>query len=260
MRRSPALVLAGLFLFVPPTHAQSVFDARLKERFPTATSGRVQEFLTKLQDTLRRDDKAAACRLVRYPLLRGTLGPVNNASDCAARFNDVFDAEVIHAVAAQSADELYIGYNELGVGNGELWIGAADDGRLLVRSTTPQLFRESWEQSRPQKGNVLMAGHTTAYRVQVAVTARGTLRLRLWPVKSDPVAEPVVEVTSALETAAGSGPCSYAIWSFRSNHTRFNVEQLGCVAQSNRPPRGAVGRFEIVAPGREAVREFCVKH
>jgi hypothetical protein len=260
MKGSTVLALVGFLLFAPLTHAQGSFDARLKERFPTVTGSRVREFLMELQDTLKRDDRAGACRLVRYPLLLGTLPSIDNPSECIARFNDVFDTEVIDAVIAQGADDLYIGYYELAVRDGELWIGAADDGRLLVRSTTPQRFRERWEQSRATKGTVLMAGHTSAYRVEVAVTTGGSLRLRLWPLKGGSESEPTVDVTSALETGEGSGPCSFNIWSFRSGHTRFNVEQLGCLPDSNPPPRGAVGRFEIVAPGRESVREFCIKN
>jgi hypothetical protein len=63
------------------------------------------------------------CRLVHYPL-RTSTGAVRNVRDCVKAYADVFNARVVAAVTKQRFEKLFVNYQGVMIGDGEVWMSS----------------------------------------------------------------------------------------------------------------------------------------
>ena len=115
-----ALVLA-LGLFSTIAHAEST------DRFAVAglTEAQVRKTFDALQAAVAADDAEAVSRLVAYPLTVNGRSHrrIRDRRAFLAAYQDLFDAKLRSIVRRQRFEDLFVNWQGVMLGDGELWIG-----------------------------------------------------------------------------------------------------------------------------------------
>jgi len=94
----------------------------------------VDEFFLKFQAAMAHEDRPAVASMIEYPLevatQKGT-AVVRNKADLLKRYDFVFNAKVKRKLAMRNLHDLFATDHGIGVGDGEIWIGAPDPSRKL---------------------------------------------------------------------------------------------------------------------------------
>ena len=94
----------------------------------------VGRFLSELQEAVARDERARVASLVSFPMRlnsgkRKTL--VRNRRDFLRRYARIFNGKVREALARQTEAALFVNYQGVMVGDGEIWFAPAGRGSRL---------------------------------------------------------------------------------------------------------------------------------
>jgi hypothetical protein len=81
----------------------------------------VRTLLTKLKEAVGKNDRKAVCGLIQYPL-RSSGGMIHSVSSCEARYGTIFNDKVISAIAKQRFEDLFVNWQGVMIGNGEVWM------------------------------------------------------------------------------------------------------------------------------------------
>ncbi len=87
----------------------------------------VESFLDSLKAAVANDDRRAVASLVSYPIrvqLDGQDTMIASADDFVARYPDIVNDNVKSAVLAQEAAELFVNWQGVMIGRGEVWFSA----------------------------------------------------------------------------------------------------------------------------------------
>lgn len=87
----------------------------------------VESFLDSLKAAVADDDASAVASMVRYPITvqldgRGTM--IDAAADFVSRYSDIMNESVRSAVLAQEVLELFVNWQGVRIGQGEVWLSA----------------------------------------------------------------------------------------------------------------------------------------
>ena len=80
----------------------------------------VRQFLRDLKSGIASTNEKAICDMIEYPL-RTTDVSVSNAAACRENFGTILNRKVVAAVSAQSFDELFVNYQGVMIGSGQVW-------------------------------------------------------------------------------------------------------------------------------------------
>ncbi|MFF2907915.1 hypothetical protein [Paenibacillus sp. NPDC057934] len=86
-------------------------------------------FFNKLQKDVAANNKAAVADSISYPLRVNTKGKsmqIKTKKEFIAKYNDILTAKVKKKFLAQKEDKLFVNWQGVMVGDGELWIGQVD--------------------------------------------------------------------------------------------------------------------------------------
>ncbi|RAP77173.1 hypothetical protein [Paenibacillus montanisoli] len=93
------------------------------------------EVFAKVQTAIAADDKATVASLILYPLrVNGKSGTqlIKTRDVFVEQYDSIINSNVKEAIARQSADNLFVNYQGVMVGNGDIWFGGSAD--------TPQVY------------------------------------------------------------------------------------------------------------------------
>jgi hypothetical protein len=84
-----------------------------------------EKFFRDLQEAVAKDERARVASMFDYPVYvrgRRTLR-LKRRADLLRRYDAVFNGKVKRALAAQKASELFVNYQGIMIGDGEIWFG-----------------------------------------------------------------------------------------------------------------------------------------
>ena len=253
---SPVILLL-LLLCTQTAFAQT---SRLNDHCDLGVLGEAEtkDFLafdTELRAALSRPDAALLTLLVNYPLrVNGDRGSwyINDPASLQSRFQEIFPPSVRADVLGSAPESLHCSYRGVMYGSGTVWINswqlqeAGNPPRsagFLVQAIN--LPGKRGAGSKDSVGRVEFAGRASRYRLVIDLVPGGPRRLRLWNAGQSLLTKPAWEIREGIKTVDGTGPCAHAIWKFKIGPSNFEVQELGCYADSNQPPKGTKGRLEI---------------
>ncbi len=91
------------------------------------TDREVENFLDSLKAAVANDDRRAVAAMVRYPIrvqLDGQGASIGSAADFVLRYPDIMNSQVRGAVLAQEVKELFVNWQGVMIGRGEVWFSA----------------------------------------------------------------------------------------------------------------------------------------
>lgn len=94
----------------------------------------VGRFLAELQEAVARDERERVASMVSFPMrLNSGRGRtlVRNRRDFLRRYGRIFNAKVRAALARQDEPGLFVNYQGVMVGNGEIWFAPVGRGARL---------------------------------------------------------------------------------------------------------------------------------
>ena len=98
------------------------------------SDGEVESFLDSLKAAVEIDDRRAVASMVRYPIrvqLDSRATMIASAADFVSRYPDIVNGNVKGAVLAQESAELFVNWQGVMVGRGEVWFSAVyEDPRV----------------------------------------------------------------------------------------------------------------------------------
>ena len=149
-----AVVMVALSGIVP--HAQDDEINRQLEQRAGITADAATAFFESLRRALGTGDRRAACAMAAYPLAHDA-GIVASASDCEARYDEIFTLGVRRAVGRQQYTELFVTGEGVAFGVGELWFAARCAARPCGEGTVRITRVNAAPGLRPPAGKVLIA-------------------------------------------------------------------------------------------------------
>lgn len=101
-----------------------------------------EQYFNSLKQLIARDDKKAVADSFIYPVsivIDDKKTTFQNADEMVAQYDKVFTDKVKEAVAKQKVEDLFVNYQGVMVGNGELWLGVnVDNGEeYYILSVNP---------------------------------------------------------------------------------------------------------------------------
>ena len=85
------------------------------------TASEVRKLLEDLKKRTASRNARATCALVIYPL-RITGGTIKTIAECEAGFDHIFNTKVTAAIKSQRFEQLFVNWQGVMVGSGEVWI------------------------------------------------------------------------------------------------------------------------------------------
>jgi len=261
MRRlllTSALALVAL-VSAPAGAQEEALDVRL-ERVAGLAPEAASAFFDALRKNVGRDDHAAACAMVAYPLRQGT-SVVKDAADCQAHYDAIFTIPVRRAIGKQRYEELFV--SEAGVmvgGLGELWF-AATCGKAPCRAASDvHVTAIASEPSGllPPRGKVLLACGVSGQKLRVSADGSGGASLSVWyspRFTGDPE-----RVFPRAEAPGPPTECGSRTWVFSDGSRTYTISELPCDAYLSPPPMGSVGRVTLsTAPTPDGTPLWCLE-
>ena len=62
---------------------------------------------------------------------------INNKKELLDRYDEVFNNNVVNAVAEQKTEDLFVNAMGVMVGNGQVWFGVTEQGEYYILSVNP---------------------------------------------------------------------------------------------------------------------------
>ena len=133
------IILVTLLAFSLPAQALEKND-----RFSIAgmTKQQAAHFLLQLQSAVKKNDLPAIAKLTHFPLNvyhEGKQTIIQNKAALRQHYDTVFTDRVKAAVLSQSLDNLFVNYQGVMIGNGELWFAnytlpSYNADRILIKT------------------------------------------------------------------------------------------------------------------------------
>lgn len=261
MRKSiPTSSLLALFLLLPTcVHAQSsvVGDGcdlaaqRIKDARPFF------KFDAELRKALTNKDAGLLSLLTIFPLRvndsRGSFY-IHDASSLGGHFDQIFPDAVRNAVLKSTRNDVacnyvHIGYNYL------VYVQPSNSSFGISVVNLPDDGRD-YPFFKP--GRIEFACHTRRSRVVVDMVENKLARYRAWNQNKSLTEKPDAEFTGGTSDVRGTFPCAHDVWTFHSPGQTIVVEQLGCSADSNPPPKDSIGTITITpSTGKTETYSYC---
>ncbi len=212
-------------------------------------------FDRELRDALSRQDPAALALLVRFPLrindARGSYS-LNEPLALQSHFMEVFPPVVREAVLKAKAENVFCNYGGIMYGDGEVWVGVSSK-RYVVQAINLPGPRGSTTGPTPKLRFVCDA---EKHRVVIDTDTDNKPRYRAWN-KPRPLSEkPDVEISMGSADMQGTGPCAHSVWTFMKGATKYTVEEIGCVPESDEA-KDATGTLEVSVGGKQVALWWC---
>jgi len=86
----------------------------------------VADFLRSLQQAVAKNERAKVAAMVNYPvsmIIRGRKLKLRNQADFLRRYDVAINHKVKQAIADQKPDDLFVNYQGVMIGDGEIWFG-----------------------------------------------------------------------------------------------------------------------------------------
>jgi hypothetical protein len=136
------IALFTLSLLLTACNSSNDFAAALTEPNPYEVAGiedpeKFNEIFRKVQDLVAKDDKQELANYVLYPMLLNKEGSSEKIADrkaFIANYDRIFTTNVKSALEHQKIEELFVNYQGVMVGGGEVWFGVADNGDIGIKS------------------------------------------------------------------------------------------------------------------------------
>jgi hypothetical protein len=201
-----------------------------------------------LRDALSRQDAGKVALLVNFPLRvnddRGSYY-IKDAQSLQGRFLEIFPLSVRRIILNQKPDAVSCTWWGINYGNGDVWVRPTDK-RYGIESVslpgTGQLFRIS------KPGNVQFACRSATSRAIVDIGIDGAPRFRAWDTAKALTDKPDKDISKGTAVLEGTGACVHRVWTFTDPATKVDIEELGCMPDSNQPPAGAIGILDVSSP------------
>ncbi|MCM3293923.1 hypothetical protein M3661_27900 [Paenibacillus sp. MER 180] len=94
----------------------------------------VNDFIVNLQSAVAANDKKAVAEMVSYPLRVNQAGHSTQIASKTAfvkQYNSIITKKVRQKVLAQEVNKLFVNYNGVMIGDGEMWISKID-GKIAI--------------------------------------------------------------------------------------------------------------------------------
>jgi len=118
----------ALVLFVPFLQAQAnEVDGRIQE-IAGLDPKQAKAFFLDIKKAVGNSDRSALSKIVAFPSLvnlnSGKNKKIKNASEFLDHFDEIFTPKVIQAVRKQAYEDLFVNYQGVMIGSGEVWFSA----------------------------------------------------------------------------------------------------------------------------------------
>jgi len=262
MLRTIALLVATMWLaaFTGPASAQ-VQDGPVESRLEKVAgidAETARGFFDALRRSVGRDERAATCAMVAYPLQHAS-GVVKDATDCEARYDAIFTLAVRKAIGTQQFEELFVNQSGVMIGMGEVWFAGACPADQPCRRISDIHITAITSQTaalQPPTGKVLLACLVSGQQISVSADGSGGAEFRMWrlPRRSGP---PDLSIAGAQPSQGPSGQCGSRSWTFTDGTRTYIVSDLPCDAYLSPPPMGAVGRVTLSTAASPGSALWC---
>ncbi len=102
----------------------------------------LRDFVVALKNAVARDDRPLVAGMIRYPIrvwISKKRQSIHNRREFLRKYDLVLTALVKRAIADQDVANLFCNYQGAMIHNGEVWIGAMEDGKLKVIAFNPPI-------------------------------------------------------------------------------------------------------------------------
>lgn len=203
------------------------------------------QFDSELRDALSVQDAGKIALLVSFPLRvnsdRGSYY-IEDAQSLQGWFAETFPPAVLKVVLGNRAERISCVEGGILYGNGELRVNFEKKGFGIVSIDVSRFSRYR----QPQKpGTVQFACQTAKTRAIVDTARDGSPRYRAWNKPRTLDDKPDIEIAKGTASVEGTDGCTHMVWTFADATTKVDIEELGCMPDSNQPPHGAVGVLDV---------------
>ena len=101
----------------------------------------VQQFLRDLKSGVAAKDSKVICAMVSYPLSTTTSGTLKDMNECRARYARIFNQKVVEAIDRQRFETLFVNYQGVMIGRGEIWISGVCRDKKCERGYNLRIIR-----------------------------------------------------------------------------------------------------------------------
>ena|SRR5258708_3931651 len=94
----------------------------------------VEKFFHNLQEAMARGDRVRIASMVSYPItvmIAGRKVRLRNRAEFLRRYNVAINLRVKHAVAGQNVENLFVNYQGVMIGDGEIWFNQPSRSKLI---------------------------------------------------------------------------------------------------------------------------------
>jgi hypothetical protein len=216
------------------------------------------DFDRELRSALAHQDALAFSFAVNFPLKINTDRSKFSLDDPAAlqmQFQQVLPAAMRSALLAKPASDLSCTADGVMYGNGEMWVEFTSQGyRVKVINLSPP---STGNNDLHSSGKIEFLCRTEKYRIAIDSDSAQTSRYRSWNQPRPIDSKPDLELKAGTLQYEGHGSCAYPTWTFKNADTTYEVEGLGCTSDSDPPPVGVVGHFEVTIGGKSRASGWC---
>ena len=131
IRRAHSIYLFVIFALCPLAVAQK---ANKYEVAGIDDAAAVEKFFHNLQEAVARSDRVGVASVVSYPItvmIAGRKVKLRNRADFLRRYNLAINQRVKHAIADQRAEDLFVNYQGVMIGDGEIWLNQLYRSKLI---------------------------------------------------------------------------------------------------------------------------------
>jgi len=94
----------------------------------------VEKFFHNLQEAMARGDRVRIASMVSYPItvmIAGRKVRLRNRAEFLRRYNVAINLRVKQAVAGQNVENLFVNYQGVMIGDGEIWFNQPSRSKLI---------------------------------------------------------------------------------------------------------------------------------
>ena len=94
----------------------------------------VEKFFHNLQEAMARGDRVRIASMVSYPIsvmIAGRKVRLRNRAEFLRRYNAAINLRVKQAVAEQNVENLFVNYQGVMIGDGEIWFNQPSRSKLI---------------------------------------------------------------------------------------------------------------------------------
>ena len=127
-------LLLGLCLSALPARASLTQQSNKYEVAGIDDAAVAEKFFRNLQEAVAKDDRAKVASMISYPItvmIGGRKVKLRRRADLLRRYNFVVNRKVRRAVAKQKAEDLFVNWQGVMIGDGEIWFNQLYGTKLI---------------------------------------------------------------------------------------------------------------------------------